>query len=80
MLEKSLKFVPNKKDNIVTFNLSLVLFSAKIDLILEEASCKKNVFKARDTGHVKMAFALVIKVVALYMEATIHSIKWGFGP
>lgn len=36
LLEKNLKFVLNRKNNIIALNLSLVLLQAKIDLVVKK--------------------------------------------
>lgn len=64
--EKDLKFILSKKSNIIAFNLSLVLLLAKVDLVTEEKSCKKNAFKTNSIGYIKKIFALPAEGVAFY--------------
>lgn len=52
-----------------------MLLPAKIDYILKEQSCTKDALKTYNTGYIKMVFALLTKVVLLYIEATIAQIK-----
>lgn len=73
--KKSLEFVPNRGDGIVTFNLSFVLLLAEVDLILEEQSCKKNALKTYNTSYIKMIFVLLAEVVALYIGAIIEQVR-----
>lgn len=67
MSEKSLKFVLNKVGGTVAFNLSFVLLPAKNNLVIEEQGRKKNIFRVRGTGYIKIIFALLTKIIALYM-------------
>lgn len=46
LAKKCLEFALNKQDSSVIFNLSLVLLLAKVDLILEKQSCKKDTLMA----------------------------------
>lgn len=48
-----------------------MLLAIEIYSIIEKQGCKKDALGARGTGYIKMIFALSIKVVAFYMEATI---------
>ena len=52
-----------------------MLLSAKADLILEQKRYKKNVFVTCDFSRIKIVFKLLIKVVALYMQAVIVLVK-----
>lgn len=67
LLEKSFKFILNRRSNAITFNLSFLLLLAKIDLIAKKYNCKKNTFRACDTSRVEIILALLTKVVALYI-------------
>lgn len=78
LLEKSLIFVTNKKNNIIVFNLSLMLLLAKIDLIPEKQSYKKDVFMICGTGYNKIVFALLKKKSTLYIS--FFNISQGFKP
>lgn len=71
LLEKSFKFVPNRGDGIVTFNLGLMLLLAEVDLIPEKQSRKEDMFGARGTGRVKIVFALLTEVLIFYIRATL---------
>lgn len=44
-LKKSFKFVPNKKSNIVAFNLSLVFLPAEVDFVTKKKAIKKTRLK-----------------------------------
>lgn len=74
-MKKNLKLIFYKGDNTVAFNLSFVLWPAKVDFVLEEQDCEKNVFTAYDIGCVKIIFLLSIKVVTLHMQAFIVQIE-----
>lgn len=71
MLEKGLKFVLNRRDGIIVFNLSFILLLAKVDLIIEQQGCKENALVICSTGRIEMIFALLIKVITFYMQAFI---------
>ena len=71
LLEKSLEFVPNKKDSIVAFNLSFVLLPAEINPVLEEQRRKKDAFVASGPGCIKMILKLLTEVITIYMQALI---------
>lgn len=43
----------------------------KVDLIIEEQNCKKDVFRFCDTSYIEIILALSIKVVALYICVSI---------
>lgn len=45
LLKKDLEFSLSKGGGTIAFDLSLMLLSAKINLVAEEQSCKKNMFK-----------------------------------
>lgn len=65
--EKGLKFILNKKNGTIAFNLSLVLLPVKIDLISEKYGSKKKVLIAFGTSRIKIVFVLPTKVLALYI-------------
>lgn len=65
--KKGLEFILNIKNGIIVFNLSFVLLLIKVDPIIEKQNCKKNTFRTNDIGVVKIVFALLIKVVILYI-------------
>lgn len=67
LLEKDLRFVLNRKDGIVTFNLSLVLLLAEVDSVAKKQSCKKETFRVCNIGHIKIIFALLAEVIIFYM-------------
>lgn len=67
LLEKGLKFVLSKRDDILTFNLGLMLLPSEIDPIVEKQGRKKDAWVACGTGDIKMVFVLLIKIIALYI-------------
>lgn len=72
--KKNLEFLLSNRAGTVTFNFSLLLLKAEVDLIPEEKSRKWHAFWAYSVGHVKMLLALSKKVIAFYVEATIVQI------
>lgn len=58
-------------DNIVAFNLSLMLLSAKVNPIPKKQGCKKDAFIPYITGCVKIIFVLLADLVTLYIQAFI---------
>lgn len=72
--EKSLKFISSRRNSTVALNLSLVLLSADVDLILKEQNCKRYLLGARGIGHVNIVFGLLAKEIALYIRATVAQI------
>lgn len=75
MLEKALKFVSSKKNNIVIFNLGLLLLLVKADFILKEQSYKKKVLGVCDTDCGKIVLALLTEVETFYMAVTIVQVR-----
>lgn len=75
MLKKSLEFVLSRRDSIFAFNLSLILLPAKIDLISEKQSYKKDMLITHGISRVKIILALLTKVIALYMWVFIIQVK-----
>lgn len=71
LAKKNLKFSLNKQDNTIIFNLSFVLLPTKINLILKKQDQKKNILVAYGSGHIKIIFLLVIKVIAFYIQTFI---------
>lgn len=67
LFKKSLEFISNKRSNIITFDPSFMLLLAKIDLDSEEQRFKVNAFRIYGFMHIKIIFALLTKVVALYL-------------
>lgn len=67
LLEKNLKFVPNRGGSTVAFNLGLVLLSVEINLNAEKHSCKEHAFRAYGTGFAEIILALWPKIVTLHM-------------
>lgn len=65
--KKNLKVVLSKRDNIIVFDLSFILLTSKIDSIIDKQSCKKNALKACGIGYIEIIFALLIKIIALYI-------------
>lgn len=73
--KKGFKFVLNREDNIIIFNLGLMLLLAKLDLILKEQGYKKDVLRICNTGHIKISFVLLTEVIALYIGVTIVQVE-----
>lgn len=71
LLEKSLEFAPNRRDNTIAFHLGFQLLPEEVESIVEEQSRTKYVLETRGTGHVKIVLTLLIDIVALHVEATI---------
>lgn len=75
LIKKSLKFVPNRREGTIAFNLSFVLLLAKVDPIPEEQDCKRDVLVARGTGCIKIVFALLTEVIIFYMQVFLVQIR-----
>lgn len=75
LLEKAFEFISNKRDDTIAFNLDLLLLPTKVDFILEERDCKKNVLRAYSISCVEMIFALLAEIVVLHIGATIVQIR-----
>lgn len=75
MLKKGLEFKSNKKNNIDVFNLRLMVLLIEVNLMPEKQSYKKNVLGVRGTGHVKIVFALLTKVVVFHRGITIIQVR-----
>lgn len=71
MPEKDLKFVENRRDDTVAFNLSFILLLMEVDPISKEQSCKRYILGVCSSCHIKIVFALLAKIIALHMGATI---------
>lgn len=69
--EKSFKFFPSKGGGLVALNLSFMLLATKVHLVPGEQGRKRNMLRFCHTGYVKMAFTLLIEIVALQVETTI---------
>lgn len=69
--KKSFKFVLNRKIGIIAFHLNFMLLLAKIDLLTEKQSCKRDALVFCGIGRIKIIFALLIKVIALYIQVFI---------
>lgn len=67
LLEKDLEFAPNKKSNVITFNLGLILLPAEINSILEKQSCKKDALIAYSIDCIKIVLILLTKIVTFYI-------------
>lgn len=74
LLEKNNKFVSVRKNGIIIFNLNLMLLSTEADLILEKQGHKKDALTAYSSGPVKIVLALLTKVIAFHIGATIVQI------
>lgn len=66
LLKKTFKFVLSKKNDIIIFNLSLILMLTKFNLILEKQSYKKDALIAYATDYIKIVLPLSTKIIALY--------------
>lgn len=71
LIEKSLKFVLNKKNSNVVFHWSFRLLLLEIDLLFKEQDRKKDMFRAYNIGYVKRIFTLLTKIVVLYVQVPI---------
>lgn len=65
--EEAFKFVLSKRDSTVVFNLSLVLLPVEVDLIVKEQNHKKDIFGVCGIGCIEIIFALLTKIVVLYI-------------
>lgn len=75
LLKEDLKFVLWKKDDIIAFNLSLVLLLAEVNLILEKQSHKWDALVAYSIGYIKMILILSTKIITLHVWAFIIQIR-----
>lgn len=66
LLKKSIKFFSNKEKISIIFGLIFLLLLAKVDLISEKQSHKKDVFLKFNNSYVKIIFKLSIEILALY--------------
>lgn len=66
-LEENLKFVLYKRNNAILFNLNFTFLLKKVDLILEKQGQKKDILVTYSIDYIKSIFALLTKVVALYI-------------
>lgn len=66
--KKGVEFVLSKEDSTIKFNLGFLLLPAEIDSISKKQGYKRV---ALGTCGVKMVFALLTKVVTLYIGAII---------
>ena len=71
MLKKGLKFISNRGNNIIIFNLSLMLLPAKVNLVIEKQNYKGDALVVCGTGCVEIILALLIKIVTLYAQGSI---------
>lgn len=69
--KKSVKFFLSKKDDIITFNLSLVLLPTEFDLISKKQSCKKNMLRNCGVAYMNIVPTLSTKVIIFHIRATI---------
>lgn len=68
LLKKFFKFVASKKDSTIRFNLILL---AKVDSIAKKQNYKRYVFRMYNTSCIKKFFALLVKMIALYIQSLI---------
>lgn len=79
MPKNSLKFVLNKRDGIIAFNLNFMLLPVEVNFIIKEQGCKKDAFIICGTGCIKIILVLLTKIITLYMWAFIVQVKvFGF--
>lgn len=71
LLKKSLKFVINTMDSTIVFNLGLVLLPAEVNSSPEKQGCKRDAFVDYGNSRIEMIFALLTKVIALYIQVFI---------
>lgn len=71
LLKKNLKFLPNRRDGTIIFNLSLLVLLIKVDYIPKNQSCKGYTLGKHGIGHVKIVFALLTKIIAIHIRAII---------
>lgn len=69
--KKDLKFVLNKRDDIVAFKLSFVLLPVKVNLILKNQSRKRYMLIVCSFVRVKIALILLTKSITLYVQTFI---------
>lgn len=73
--KKNPKFVSNKKNGTLAFNLSLVLLPAEVDLILQEWGRKRVAFRVYSIGYIKIILALSTEIVAFHIWDLIIQVK-----
>lgn len=71
LLEKNLEFVSNRGAGIITLNLSFILLLIEVELILDKLGHKRDVLGTCGIDCVEIIFALLRKVSAFYVGATI---------
>lgn len=71
MSKEYFKFVLFKRSKLFLFNPSLMLLLAKVDLILEEQSYKKDTLEFGNTGCIEIALALLTKIIIFHIQAFI---------
>lgn len=71
MLKKNLKFVLNRGDDTITFNLCFILLIMEVDLIAEKQSNKKIAFRVRGISYIEIILELLTKIVTFYMQVFI---------
>lgn len=52
LLEKDLKFIPNRGDGTLTFDLSLMLLLSEVNLIAKKQDCKRDALVASGNGYI----------------------------
>lgn len=75
LLKKSYKFVPNKKDTIIAFNLDFALLLVEADPILKQQGRKVDILGACRISNIEIIFLLSTKKATLYMGATIGQVR-----
>lgn len=66
--EKSFKFILDKKNSSILFIFYLILLTVEINLVSKKLKYKKDAFIICSTSYVKIIFAILTKVVVLYMQ------------
>lgn len=69
--KKNFEFILNSVDGIVAFYLSFVLLSVKFNFISKIQDYKEDLLVAYSINYVKMAFALLIIIITLYVQILI---------
>lgn len=74
-MEKNLKFVLDRRDDIIIFNLGLVLLSAEVDSISKKQSREEDTLRVYAISHIKIVLALLTEIIVSYVEATMIQVQ-----
>lgn len=74
-MEKNLKFVLGRRDDIIIFNLGLVLLSAEVDSISKKQSREEDALRVYAISHIKIVLALLTEIIVSYVEATMIQVQ-----